>query len=351
MILAIETSCDETSLALTKGKKIIKVLTASQIKLHQPHGGVVPHLAARAHQKNLPILFKKLVRLQGQTLTGGVADDGPATKGSGRCDLKAIAVTVGPGLAPALGQGIDFAKQLAQKYDLPLIPVNHLLAHLVTPIFDQKIIFPLISFIISGGHTELVLTTYCRHFSHTLLGQTLDDAAGEALDKIGRLLGLNYPAGPQLEKLAQKGNSSKFKFPLPLRQSSKTTLNFSFSGLKTAAARTLSGNVKGLKPFASSFQKAVVDHLLFMVQRSFKLYPEVNSYALSGGVSQNDYLRQSFTKLVNSHQKTTYLSPKKLCGDNAAMIGLAAHYFKLQPKPLNQIDRLPNLNFPSSLDS
>lgn len=331
MILAIETSCDETSLALVKGKKIIKVLTASQIKLHQPHGGVVPHLAARAHQENLPILFKKLVR-----------DD---TK------IDSIAVTVGPGLAPALGQGIDFAKQLAQKHNLPLIPVNHLLAHLVTPIFDQKIIFPLVSFIISGGHTELVLTTRSRHFSHTLLGQTLDDAAGEAIDKIGRLLGLDYPAGPQLEKLAQKGNSSEFKFPLPLRQSSKTTLNFSFSGLKTAFLHRHQTLQKVPKAnLAASFQKAVVDHLLFMVQRSFKLYPEVNSYALSGGVSQNDYLRKRFTKLVNSHQKTIYLSPKKLCGDNAAMVGLAAYYFKLQPKPLNQIDRLPNLNFISNLN-
>ena len=348
MILSIETSCDETSLALTKGKKIIKVLTASQIKLHQPYGGVVPHLAARAHQKNLPILFKKLVGIE-DGLSGSVSlSDSPGVSEK----ITAIAVTVGPGLAPALGQGIDFAKQLAKKHSLPLIPVNHLLAHLVTPIFDQKIVFPLISFIISGGHTELILTTYCRHFSHLLLGQTLDDAAGEALDKIGRLLGLNYPAGPELEKLAKKGNSSKFKFPLPLRQSSKTTLNFSFSGLKTAFLHRHQALQKVPKAnLAASFQKAVVDHLLFMIQRSFKLYPEVNSYALSGGVSQNDYLRQSFTKLVNSHQKTTYLSPKKLCGDNAAMIGLAAHYFKLQPKPLNQIDRLPNLNFPSSLDS
>jgi len=325
MILAVETSCDETSLALTQGKKIIKVLTASQIKLHQPHGGVVPHLAARAHQKNLPLLFKKLVKND--------------TK------IDSLAVTVGPGLAPALGEGIDFAKQLAKKYSIPLIPVNHLLAHLVTPIFDQKIVFPLISFIVSGGHTELVLTTHCRRFSHTLLGQTLDDAAGEAFDKIGRLLGLNYPAGPQLEKLAEKGNSSQIKFPLPLRQSSKTTLNFSFSGLKTSAARALLTGKTSKTNFAASFQKAVVDHLLFMVQRSFKLYPEVNSYALSGGVSQNDYLRQRFTELINSHQKTTYLSPKKLCGDNAAMIGLATHYFNLQPKPLDQIDRLPNLNF------
>ena len=331
MILSIETSCDETSLALIKRKKIIKVFTASQIKLHQPHGGVVPHLAARAHQKNLPLLFKKLVGIK------AFSDKTPIT---------AIAVTVGPGLAPALGEGIDFAKQLAKKHHLPLIPVNHLLAHLVTPIFDQKIAFPLISLIVSVGHTELVLTTYCRRFSHTLLGQTLDDAAGEALDKIGRLLGLDYPAGPQLEKLAQKGDSSKFKFPLPLRQSDKTTLNFSFSGLKTAFLHRHQALQKAPKAnLAASFQKAVVDHLLFMVQRSFKLYPEVNSYALSGGVSQNDYLRQRFTKLVNSHQKTTYLSPKKLCGDNAAMIGLATHYFNLQPKPLDQIDRLPNFNF------
>jgi N6-L-threonylcarbamoyladenine synthase len=248
MTLAVETSCDETSLALTQGKKIIKVLTASQIKLHQPHGGVVPRLAARAHQKNLPLLFKKLVKND--------------TK------INSIAVTVGPGLAPALGEGIDFAKQVAKKHSLPLIPVSHLLAHLVTPIFDQKVVFPLVSLIVSGGHTELVLTTSYRRFSHTLLGQTLDDAAGEALDKIGRLLGLSYPAGPQLEKLAEKGNSSQFKFPLPLRQSSKTTLNFSFSGLKTAAARALFAGETSKTNFAASFQKAVVDHLLFMVQRS-----------------------------------------------------------------------------------
>ncbi|MDP3762596.1 MAG: tRNA (adenosine(37)-N6)-threonylcarbamoyltransferase complex transferase subunit TsaD, partial [bacterium] len=226
-ILAIETSCDETAISVLEVKKtkfghdfsILSNQVASQVKIHAPFGGVVPNLAKREHRKNLPILLKR------------------ALKESKLRKPNAVAVTYGPGLEPALWEGIEFAKALSKKWRVPLVPVNHLEGHIYSSLMQKskfKIqnfgIFPLLTLIVSGGHTELVFQK--KHLAYKILGETLDDAAGEAFDKVARMLGLGYPGGPRLAKLAQKGNPKAINFPRPMLHSKD--LNFSFSGLKTS---------------------------------------------------------------------------------------------------------------------
>ncbi len=332
-LLAIETSCDETGIAvLEQNGEEITVLAnalASQVDIHKETGGVVPNVAAREHAKALPPLLKKVMTEANVT----------------SLEIDAVAVTIGPGLEPALFQGVNLAKELAAKWRKPLLTINHLAGHvysaLLTPSEDLKqwsaagSAFPALALIVSGGHTLLVKVN--GHLQYKVLGSTLDDAAGEAFDKVARLLGLPYPGGPALSQLAAKGDPTKFSFPRPMKNSGD--LNFSFSGLKTAVLyklRDLKGvrNSRGsgtlssefLTPsltadIAASFQAAVVDSLLTKVKRAAH-ETKPHTMLLAGGVAANTVLRVALQTLADKEKIPLRIAPLALCGDNAVMIGL-----------------------------
>ncbi|MEK7114489.1 MAG: tRNA (adenosine(37)-N6)-threonylcarbamoyltransferase complex transferase subunit TsaD [Patescibacteria group bacterium] len=387
-ILAIETSCDETAVALVEAKgelknprfKILENLVASQIKIHRPFGGVVPNLAKREHLKNLPILFKKLVA-SGYWLSP---------------DL--IAVTVGPGLEPALWTGINFAKELYSKLKthnskLKLVGVSHLEGHLYSFLLSHtkealpyrearkesqwkesqwSNIFPAIHLLVSGGHTILILMKDLIHYKK--LGETRDDAVGEAFDKVARLLDLPYPGGPEIEKFAKKGNSEAINFPRPMMN--QKNYDFSFSGLKTAVlyylknnenlplrkvsrspsgygssearerGRESSGRASGwasetpsfreasLSDVAASFQQAAFDVLISKTLRAAKEF-KAKSIMISGGVAANKTLKKEFQKAIKfqfSNSKIPQLLITEFPTDNAAMIAVAGHINYLRKK-------------------
>lgn len=328
-ILGIETSCDETALALVEASgglarprfKILKNLVASQIKIHRPFGGVVPNLAKREHLKNLPRLFKKLCH---------------ANRGLPKLDL--IAVTVGPGLEPALWAGIGFAKELAKKYKKPLVGANHLEGHLYSFLLPtkskkQKIksknLFPAIATIVSGGHTILLRMESFTKWKK--LGETRDDAAGEAFDKVARLLDLPYPGGPEIEKLAQRGNSEAINFPRPMIHDKN--YDFSFSGLKTSVLYYLRDHKKISRAgdVAASFQKAAVDVLTAKTVRATKEFG-AKSIMLSGGVATNKLLRKNLANESKKLGLKFFVSDFKYNLDNAAMIATAGYMAYLRGK-------------------
>ena len=323
-ILAIETSCDETAIALVEAKeglssstssglrfKILKNLVASQIKVHQPFGGIVPNLAKREHLKNLPILFKKIA-VNGHAINPDI-----------------VAVTVGPGLEPCLWTGINFTKELYKKSKI--IGVSHLEGHLYSFLISKrKIEFPAISLLVSGGHTILLLMKDLNHYKK--LGETRDDAVGEAFDKVGRLLGLLYPAGPIIEKFAKKGNPEAVNFPRPMIN--QKNYDFSFSGLKTAVFYYLKNQEERfLADIAASFQAAAFDVLISKTLRAAQEYG-VKSISISGGVAANKTLQKQFKlRIKNLKLKIDFLAPPKfLCTDNAAMIAVAGYINYLKEK-------------------
>jgi len=311
-VLAIETSCDETGIALVEGKKAkrgfefktLKASLLSQAALHAPYGGVYPTLAKREHQKNLPVLFKGF---EGEP-------------------FDAIAVTVGPGLEPALWQGIVFAQELAQKRSLPLMPVNHMEAHLISSLVQneklESVHLPVLALLVSGGHTEFVLMQ--RWFEYEVVGETLDDAVGECFDKVARMLGLPYPGGPEVYKLALDGNPSAINFPRPMLN--QKNYNFSFSGLKTAVRQMVQGPVN-IDDISASFQAAVIDILcdrsrlaMAMFRRDF---PAAKNFVVAGGVAANQAIGKALTGLSEEEGFLTQITPPRLCTDNAAMIAWA----------------------------
>ena len=340
-ILAIDTSCDETSVAITSGQKIMSNVLFSQAKLHSQYGGVYPSLAKREHLTKIKptvSLALKRARINWK-------------------QIAAIAVTFGPGLAPALEVGINMAKELSVTYSLPLIPVDHLEGHIYSAFIqnqkgkpNRQIKFPLLALIVSGGHTQLVLMT--KHINYQVLGQTLDDAAGEALDKAARLLGLGYPGGPIIERLAKNGDNQKYPLPIPMQRHSG--LDFSFSGLKTAFKRvvynlTESEKNQNLNHLCASFQQAVFTALLLKLRQAVtKHQPKL--LVIGGGVADNKSLRQQIRTLFKKQLPIYFPTQKILNGDNAAMIGVVAH-FKYQKgiffKDPTKLDRLPraNLNY------
>ncbi len=339
-ILSIDTSCDETSVAVTEGRKIISNVVFSQIPIHAKWGGVVPSLAKRSHEERI---------------------DGVVSEALKRVPLKeigAIAVTQGPGLAMALEVGITKAKELANNNNIPLIGVNHLEGHLYS-VFAQnskgnpdiEIRFPYLAMIISGGHTEFIL--WKNHLEYELLGETLDDAAGEALDKAGKLLGLGYPAGAVIERLSGEArNTDEYMFPRPMLKSDN--LQFSFSGLKTAFYYFLKKmpeeeKQKKLKSLASSFQEAVFDTILFKAEKAMR-QTKVNNLIIGGGVTANAYLRKKFRRLVRKYGGSVlFPRTKKLSGDNAAMIGIVAwQYAEKKIYAKNDIERIPRFPIKSS---
>lgn len=323
-ILAIETSCDETAVAVLsgEGEKLIleSSFVRSQIDIHEEYGGVVPEVAAREH---LEMLFPMLRKAVGHDGAG----------------IDAVAVTTGPGLAPALRVGTETAKALAFAWGKPLVSVCHLEGHIyaawlgrvdasVDPTNVSTPQFPALCLIVSGGHTELVLMK--DHGKFERLGETIDDAAGEAFDKVAKMLGLGYPGGPRVASLAESGNRDAFNFPRAMRESKD--FNFSFSGLKTSVLYTLRENEDKLKDeqfradIAASFEEAVVDVLSEKTKKAIKKY-KPKSLILAGGVAANVHLRNRLTELSEELEIPLFLPDFQFSLDNAAMIA-AAGYFR-----------------------
>lgn len=356
-ILAIDTSCDDTSAAVTDGHMVLSNVVASQVELHKEFGGVFPTVAKQAHKERIaPVVQLALKRA-----------------GIDKRELRAVAVTQGPGLAPALEVGVEFAKSYAADLELPLVPVNHIEGHILSVLAKPRsrgsatqqtadihaakhfaMQYPCLSLVISGGHTEFVLVHEPGRYER--IGWTVDDAAGEALDKFGRMVDLGYPAGPVVEQFAKLGNSRAFAFPLPMT----TTDNFlmSFSGLKTSARRKVEEltttqplTKQQIIDLCASFQYAVFHAITYKLNKYLlKRYadpsqPPLFGVWLGGGVAANSTLRKMLRKTVQAYNLQLHVPySKKLCSDNAAMIGVAAavHGDEFSDSSRSTIERKPN---------
>lgn len=309
-ILAIESSCDETSVALVRdGRELLSNIVASQVPSHQRFGGVVPEVASRHHIAYINAVIRLALEEAQLSLS----------------DVDAVAVTAGPGLVGALLIGVSAAKALAFTQGLPLIAVNHMAGHIYANHLETPLEFPLMALVVSGGHTELVRMTEHLHFE--VIGETRDDAVGEAYDKIGRVLGLPYPGGKAMDELAHQGKET---YTFPRAMIDEDNYDFSFSGLKSSVINTLHhaeqvGESIDRSDVATSFQAAVVDVLVTKTLRALKEYPS-KQLILAGGVAANRGLRERLEKELP--QSVKFLRPPmRLCGDNAAMIGAAAYYY------------------------
>lgn len=316
-ILGIETSCDETAAALVEdGRHILADIVASQVSIHSKYGGVVPELASRRHvEAILPVIEEALSK-----------------SGQGLKDVEAIAVTQGPGLVGSLLTGIAVAKSLAYVLNIPWVGVNHIYSHIeaifLAPVFPQS--FPFIALVISGGHT--VLFRVEDHNRMILLGRTRDDAAGEAFDKVAKFLGLGYPGGVIIDRLAKQGDPQAISFPRPLLDIN--SFDFSFSGLKTAVLQYVRNLKKELSPaqiwaIAASFQEAVVDTLLTKTMRAAKVH-KLNQLVVVGGVACNSRLREKFLREGQEAEISVFLPPPRLCTDNGAMVAAAGYHLLLK---------------------
>jgi N6-L-threonylcarbamoyladenine synthase len=311
LILAVETSCDDTCAAVLDGPRILANLISSQAAAHARFGGVVPEVASRHHLELTAPLVQAALEEAGVTLD----------------DVEAVAATAGPGLIGALLVGISTAKAIAAARRLPLIPVDHLQGHVAANFLEPEPLEPpFLCLLASGGHT--LLAGVRDHAGHAVLGQTLDDAAGEAFDKSARLLGLGYPGGPALEKLAAEGDPAAFDMPVAMARD--PSLNFSFSGLKTALVyrcRELGpeGVAERRADLAASFQAAVIGQLIAKLKRALKK-GDWEAVALGGGVAANGPLREAVARLCEERGVRLKLVPPELCTDNAAMIGSAARF-------------------------
>ncbi len=312
VILGLESSCDETACAITKGGKLLANAISSQISVHQKYGGVMPEIASRLHLENIACVLEDALKEAKITVD----------------EVDAIAVTRGPGLIGALHVGIQAAKTLSLIYNKPLIPVHHLAGHIYANEFVSPLKFPLLAVVVSGGNTELVYMK--EHLNFEIIGETKDDAIGESFDKVARVLGLPYPGGVAIDKLAKVGEHT-YKLPNPLHDGS---LNFSYSGLKTAVIN-LKHNLeqKGeeivIENMAKSFQDVAVGMVLDRVKRATELYP-VKQVVLAGGVSANSYLRSEITKLFEGSEIEVIIPPIWCTTDNAAMICKVGEYLYKQ---------------------
>lgn len=309
-ILGIETSCDETSAAVLESNlKILSNVVLSQDEIHAPYGGVVPELASRQHIVSIGYVVDESLRRAELSIQ----------------DIDAYAVTQGPGLIGSLLVGLSFAKGLAFYFDKPLIPVDHLEAHIHSVFLENREIpFPCLALLVSGGHTSLFFLE--EKFHYQLIGRTRDDAAGEALDKIAKYLDLGYPGGPVIDKMAEKGNPRKFDFALP--HMTDKSMDFSFSGLKTAALRTIKQNQitrshPSFLDFLASFEKAVIRALLANISRAVKHFKPC-SLILCGGVARNKKLRRDFAYFARMIKLPSFVPSPELCTDNAAMVAALA---------------------------
>ena len=319
IILGIESSCDDTAAAIIKDGKILANVVANQA-VHEAYGGVVPELASRAHQQNIvPVIDEAIKKAQ-----------------INKTDISAVAFTNGPGLLGSLLVGSSFAKGFSLAMNIPLIEVNHMQGHILAHFIEEQDAtknqpeFPFLCLTVSGGHTQIVKVT--DHFKMQVLGETIDDAAGEAFDKVSKMLDLPYPGGPILDKNAQLGNAHKYQFAHPKVQG----LNFSFSGLKTSVLYFLKDQLKtnenfiteNLNDICASVQKTIVDILMINLKKAIE-QTGIKEIAIAGGVSANSELRKQILALEKSGYKT-YIPKFEYCTDNAAMIAITGYYKFLQ---------------------
>ena len=307
-ILSIETSCDETSIAIVKnGTEVVALTILTQMDTHAEFGGVVPEIASRMHTENITMVLEETLRKANMKVS--------------ECD--AIAVTYAPGLLGALLVGIEFAKVLSYVYKKPLIKVNHLIGHIYANKIGDNLKFPSLALVISGGHTELIKMEDDYKFEK--LGETQDDAIGEAFDKVARVIGLKYPGGPNIEKLALKGHNT-YKLPIPVNDA---TYNFSYSGLKSSVINLVNtekqkGNEIRKEDLACSFQTIAVDELVRKLELAL-INTNIKNVIIAGGVSANKFLRSEIKKICEKYDATLDLPEFIYCTDNAAMIGAAAY--------------------------
>jgi N6-L-threonylcarbamoyladenine synthase len=330
-ILGIESSCDETAAAVIRGTDELSNVIADQRLIHKFYGGVVPELASRAHQQKIIPVVQEALR-QANIYKN---------------DLDAIAFTRGPGLMGALLVGVSFAKSFGLGLNKPIIDVNHLqghvLAHFITkPGIEKEVpTFPFLCLVVSGGHTQIILVE--NHLEMKIIGQTRDDAAGEAFDKSAKILGLPYPGGPLIDKYAKEGNPKRFIFPIP----NISGLDFSFSGLKTAILYFIRDEVKkdarfienNINDICASIQLTIVNILIQKVKHAMEL-TGIKEIAIAGGVSANSSLRKTFLSLAETDNCNVYIPPFEYCTDNAAMIAIAG-YYKFQKKQFSSQDVVP----------
>ena len=307
-ILAIESSCDETSIAIVKnGCEVVALSTSTQISIHAMYGGVVPEIASRKHTENITFVLEDMLKKSPVRIE----------------DVDAIAVTYKPGLLGSLLVGIEFAKTLSYVYKKPLIKVNHLIGHIYANAINNTLVFPIIALVVSGGHTELVVME--DHYKFKMLGSTLDDSIGEAFDKIARIIGIPYPGGPGIEKLAETGNIT-YDFPKPVLDD---TYNFSYSGLKSRIINIVHNeeqrcNEIRKNDLAASFQYVAIDELVRKTEIAIK-NTNIKNIIIAGGVSANKYLRKEMQELANKYEAKLNIPDFVYCTDNAAMIGAAAY--------------------------
>ena len=332
IILGIESSCDETAASIVTENEqgipiVLSNVVSSHIDVHKQFGGVVPELAARSHIEKIDWIVQKAI------------DD----SGIGSNEIDAVASTAGPGLIVCLSVGLSFSKSFASAMNIPFISVNHLEGHALSPKLNSKLDYPYLLLLISGGHSQYLSVQGIG--SYKRLGTTIDDALGEAFDKTAKLLGVEFPGGPQIEVLAKKGNPNKFQFPKPIFN--KGGCNLSFAGLKTAILK-ISKTIKDDQDrydIAASFQKTIQDILIKKTKVAFNEYEKINTqenkrFVVAGGVAANKKIRSTLIELCNENNYQHIFPPINFCGDNAAMIALVG----LEKFKVKQFD---NLDFPA----
>lgn len=318
-ILSIESSCDDTSAAILRGDRILSNVIASQ-KVHEQYGGVVPELASRAHQQNIIPVVDAAIR----------------NAGIDKSEIDAVAFTRGPGLLGSLMVGVSFAKSFAQALNIPLIEVNHLQAHVLSHFIkenDDSVVpqFPFICLLVSGGHTQILLLR--SHFEMEVLGQTIDDAAGEAIDKAAKIMDLGYPGGPIIDRLAKEGDPNAYHFATPNIPGN----DYSFSGIKTSFLYFLRDQLaqdpdyieKHKEDLCASIQQCIVGFLIKKLEKAVK-EQGVKQIAIAGGVSANSLLRSELQRLGDRHHWQVFIPKFQFCTDNAAMVGIAGYFKYLQ---------------------
>ena len=337
IILGIETSCDETAAAIIEDNdngipKILSNIISSQFDIHKEFGGVVPDLAARSHLEKIDLIVKKAIEQSGISLE----------------KISAVATTVGPGLIVCLTVGLNFGKAMASSLNLPFIGVNHLEGHALSPKLHSKLEYPYLLLLISGGHSQYLsvngLGKYIR------LGTTIDDALGEAFDKTAKLLGIEFPGGPKLEKFAENGNPNRFELPKPIIN--KGGCNLSFAGLKTAVLRITKTIKTEQEKFdlAASFQKTIEEILYIKTKVAFEEFKKINSkdknsFVVAGGVAANKGIRDKLIKVSNENNFEPIFPDLNLCGDNAAMIAMVG-LEKFRTKQFDSLDLIANPRLP-----
>ena len=308
-ILGVESSCDETSVSIVKNGRVdIATVISSQIDIHKNYGGVVPEIASREHVKNITFVIEECLEKANMRID----------------DIDAIAVTYGPGLIGSLLIGLEAAKTLAFVYNKPLIPVHHIAGHIYANSLEKEMSFPLLALVVSGGHTELVLMK--NHFEFEKLGGTLDDAVGECYDKVARVLNLEYPGGPKVDKLAHIGHCT-YNLPIPLQDDS---YNFSFSGLKSAVInlnhkQEQKGEEINKEDLAASFQNVAISSIVNKTKKALIDY-DIKNLIIAGGVAANQGLREEIDKIANELNINLTIPSMKYCTDNGTMIAAAGYY-------------------------